>query len=106
MVETDHLIDKTSTSYSEKEAVALSSDHTSTRDTSIPYRESRIAKVLGEISKQNLAGHSDEGKNDINRFRRSNYTISCKLLSIDGSVGEISETLRWGFLVWRPISTG
>jgi hypothetical protein len=101
MVETDHLIDRTtiskgfskpSASSSEKEAVALSSDHTPT------------AKVLGEISKQNRAAYSDEGKNNINRFRKSSSTISRKLLSIDGSVGEISaknKTLRRGFLVWE-----
>ena len=47
-------------------------------------------RTFGEISKQNRATHSDEEENTINIFRRSNSTISCKLLSFDAGVNEIS----------------
>jgi hypothetical protein len=56
-------------------------------------------RTLGGISKQNRATHSDEEENTINIFRRSNSTISCKLLSFDAGVNEISiknENLKGG----------
>jgi hypothetical protein len=43
-------------------------------------------RILGEISEQNRATHSDEEENIV--FRRSNSTISCKLLSFDAGVNE------------------
>ena len=58
-------------------------------------------RTLGEISKQNRATHSDEKENTINIFRRSNSTMSCKLLSFDAGVNEISiknENLKGGNL--------
>jgi hypothetical protein len=74
---------------------------------------SPTTRTLGDISKQNRAAHLDEGGNIINRFRRSNSTISCKLLSFDAGVDEISmknETLEayWGSapaILAQPVNT-
>jgi len=74
MVKMNSLIDKTT--FVKKN---FGSEHTPTMDTT---------RTLGEISKQNRAAHSDEEGNIINRFRSSNSTISCKLLSFDAGADD------------------
>jgi hypothetical protein len=49
-----------------------------------------MKKIGSDHTKRNRATHSDEKGNTINIFRRSNSTISSKLLSFDAGANEIS----------------